>query len=234
MTERRQERLRLLLTVVSMENRYLFQIDWISEPREEVVERHAKEAHIALIYAENQDEAIRTGKWILNSNVCCLIIFYGERAAGLKPYFSARPVAFMEHIEDHDKRIDAWTELIESTCAAVEAQPLCFRWESRKCSYFLPHDMILHIQSLRTTLQIASESGRIYEAPGKLDAAEQKIMEDTDRFMRVHQSFLVNLSKVRAWDKSQNMLLLSDGSMIPVSKRYLREVRRRLEMQNLI
>lgn len=89
--------------------------------------------------------------------------------------------------------------------------------------------MLFYIQSQRTILLLAMVSGQIYEVPGKLDAAQMRLEKDTDLFLRVHQSFLVNMSKVLAFDKNRNMLLLLDGSQIPVSKRYIKEVRGRLE-----
>lgn len=228
--EERQMWLRQLLSEMAWKMDCEFQVDWISVETEEVVGRHGKEAHMAFLHVGNHTmAAVRTGKWILNSNVYCQIVFYGRTAVNLQPYFAARPVAVMRHVESVQERILIWKKQIEDMCAAVEAQRQCFKWDSKQFAYVIPYDMLFYIQSQRTILLLAMVSGQIYEVPGKLDAAQMRLEKDTDLFLRVHQSFLVNMSKVLAFDKNRNMLLLLDGSQIPVSKRYIKEVRGRLE-----
>lgn len=228
--ERRQAWLRRLLSSIVWNKDYEFQVDWITDENEEVVERHGKEAHMAFLYVGEQTmSAIQNGKWILNSNIHCQIVFYGSKAVDLYPYFQARPVAVMRNTENKEDRIRIWTKQIEDMCTVVEGQRQCFKWDSKQLACIIPYNMLLYIQSQRTLLQLALVSGRVYEVPGKLDGAQMRLEKDTDLFLRVHQSFLVNMSKVMALDKGKNMLLLLDGSQIPVSKRYIKEVRNRLE-----
>ena len=55
--EERQEWLRLLLSNVAWSRDCEFQVDWISEVNEEVVERHGRAAHMAFLYVGSQTAA---------------------------------------------------------------------------------------------------------------------------------------------------------------------------------
>lgn len=50
-----------------------------------------------------------------------------------------------------------------------------------------------------------------------------------DTFLRVHRSFLVNRSKIRQVFLSQNLVILADGSEVPLSRSYKPAVRNYLE-----
>ncbi|QNG60765.1 LytR/AlgR family response regulator transcription factor [Metabacillus idriensis] len=68
-----------------------------------------------------------------------------------------------------------------------------------------------------------------YKTGDPLVTVEKKL--NPDAFLRVHRSFLVNMhhiSEIEPWFNSTYNLIMKDGSKIPVSRTYVKELKQRL------
>ena len=80
----------------------------------------------------------------------------------------------------------------------------------------LPFDSIIYIEGLKDYVKFCMESPE----PPVLSLMNMKNLEESlpaDRFMRVHRSFIVNLSKIRAIDRGRIIL---ENANIPVGDTY--------------
>jgi two-component system response regulator LytT len=70
---------------------------------------------------------------------------------------------------------------------------------------------------------------QVYKTGEPLVTVEKKLSHDW--FVRVHRSFLVNLqhiSEIEPWFNSTYNLIMKDGSKVPVSRTYVKELKQRL------
>lgn len=82
--------------------------------------------------------------------------------------------------------------------------------------YQIPIKEILYFETCAPhRLTLYSISSNI-EFRGDLSQIEQELHEN---FLRVHQSFLVNKDVIKSVDRKNNILKLSDGSELPISRR---------------
>lgn len=84
---------------------------------------------------------------------------------------------------------------------------------------------ILYFESDKRQLQLVTES-ETYLFYGKLEEAEGKLGEG---FLRCHRSFLVNMEHIRK--HSVEEIVLQNGKVIPVSRSYAKEVKRKLMLE---
>lgn len=100
----------------------------------------------------------------------------------------------------------------------------CFSYE--RCSYSVPKREILYFESKKrlVLLHAAKEEHRFYQ---KLDDLELQL--SGEGFLRCHKSFLVQERHIKSW--RENALWLADGTELPISRTYEKEVNRRLMLR---
>ncbi|MCM1326634.1 MAG: LytTR family DNA-binding domain-containing protein [Bacteroidales bacterium] len=86
----------------------------------------------------------------------------------------------------------------------------------------IPYRKIRYISSRGHTLSIYCTDGKIQESTGKLNDLELQVCGDD--FMRCHQSFIVNMYQV---EELRGTDLMIAGELIPVSRRYYPEIKKR-------
>lgn len=126
----------------------------------------------------------------------------------LKP---VREEALQEVIERVEHQMGRWTE-----------PTLHFKWRSKIGS--IPYDQILFVSSREHKLYIYCKDGTIQECMGKLDETAAQICGAA--FLRVHQSFVVNMYCVESLSGSE---LAIGGYRIPISRRYYLKARKRYQ-----
>ncbi len=92
-------------------------------------------------------------------------------------------------------------------------------FQSGSESTSLPVRDILLFESNKRIITLKTVSGREYTFYGKLDEVEQTLKKQD--FVRCHQSFLINATKISSLMPSS--AVLSDGTVVPVSKHRARE-----------
>lgn len=99
---------------------------------------------------------------------------------------------------------------------------LWFRWRGQAGA--IPYGKILYVSSREHTVFIHCKGGRVQECSAKLNEIAAQICGDV--FSRCHQSFIVNMYQVSSMDGNE---LIVGGQSIPVSRRYLPDIRKRYQ-----
>lgn len=111
---------------------------------------------------------------------------------------------------------------VEKNLEAGRQQKLSF--QSRGQIRSIPYEKILHISSRNHIFSVRCTDGTELEGKGKLSDLEAQICGDI--FMRCHQSFIVNMYQVEGLFGTD---LAIGGERIPISRRYLTQVKRRYQ-----
>ena len=98
------------------------------------------------------------------------------------------------------------------------------KWRNTNC--ILEYGDIYYIEGFNRHLYIYTDSDKGYECVGKLQDEEKKLK--TYNFVRCHQGYLVNMSKIKEINKSD--IVLKNNVKIPISRKYRLEL---LESFNL-
>lgn len=99
---------------------------------------------------------------------------------------------------------------------------LRFKWRGKMGS--IPYNKILFVSSQEHKLFIYCLDGTVQECIGKMSEMAEQIRGDT--FLRVHQSYLVNMNFVDSLNGSE--ITVADHN-IPISRRYAAEVKKRFQ-----
>ena len=103
-----------------------------------------------------------------------------------------------------------------------KASSLQFRFRGQMGS--VPYRKILFISSKEHTILVQCQDGNVQKFKGKLNEVALRVCGDT--FFRCHQSFIVNMYHI---DRLHGNEIFISGYRIPISRRYLPEVRRRYQ-----
>lgn len=90
--------------------------------------------------------------------------------------------------------------------------------ETRRQLLHIRHEEILYFESRGKSVYPHLVSGAAESFPARLDVVAARLA--AQRYVRCHQSYLVNLRHIRQLNKATHQLLLSSGAIIPVSKQY--------------
>ena len=102
-----------------------------------------------------------------------------------------------------------------------------FSFQSGRETIRVKQREILYIESDKRQLHLVSQEAE-YQFYGTLEEAQKELGE---QFLRCHRSFLANMEWIEGY--TRDSLKLNGGIVIPVSRSYTKEVKRRL-MLNLI
>lgn len=83
---------------------------------------------------------------------------------------------------------------------------------------FVPYETILYLQADNNYTVVYLEDGTKITASKNLGYYEKKLLEQS--FVRIHQSYMVNLSKVIRYTKAEGgRLILTNNTSLPVSRK---------------
>lgn len=85
----------------------------------------------------------------------------------------------------------------------------------------IPYHQIYYFESSRKKIYIRLKS----EEYSYYDTLEQLTGNLPDDFVRCHKSFIVNKSRITRYAAAKNLIQLDDGTEIPVSRSYRRDIR---------
>ena len=156
---------------------------------------------------------------LLEAQPVCNLVFESEYPEFMHDAISYRPIGYV--IQPAGER----------EVAAVLDRFLFYHWHhtlyytlrTREHDRRIPHSHIRYFQSDSHRVMIyTTESDQPFTQLRRLKDIEQEIAPVG--FLRCHQSYLVNLSFVSVLDHRQMRLILTDGTELPVSKRYFNSV----------
>ncbi len=118
--------------------------------------------------------------------------------------------------------LDGLIKRISQRLHREKEKSLTFRWRGQ--NGMIPYGKILYVSSREHTVYIHCRDGSVQECSGKLNEIAEQICGDV--FSRCHQSFIVNMYHVSSMHGNE---LLVKGQGVPVSRRYLAQIKRRYQ-----
>ena len=97
--------------------------------------------------------------------------------------------------------------------------------ESKDGVVKVPYIKIYYFESCRKKIYVRLHS----EEYGYYSTLEQLMEELPDDFVRCHRSFIINKRKVRSYNAAEGVIEFDDGTQIPVSRSYRKEIRDKIK-----
>ena len=184
---------------------------------EVVTEQHS---YFDLIYLdiemENMD-GIHTALLLRDLALPVLIVYVSAHEEYLKELFCTEPFRFLSKpIERKDLR-----EVFHSACRRIQSRSAYYSFAYKKALHKVPFARIAYFESRGRRIYIHM-SGLAAEGPytevfyGKMNEVEKQVAMVNSRFLRIHQSFLVNFDYVRVIGFSE--VVMMDGQTLQVSE----------------
>lgn len=120
------------------------------------------------------------------------------------------------------EELDRLLERVSKRIEKETERSLQFRWRGQVGR--IAYGKILFVTSREHTVFIHCKDGQVQECAGKLSEIAAQICGEV--FFRCHQSFIVNMYCVNRMNGNE---LIVAGNSIPVSRRYLSDVKRRYQ-----
>ncbi|MEG1566678.1 MAG: LytTR family DNA-binding domain-containing protein [Anaerovoracaceae bacterium] len=142
-------------------------------------------------------------------------------------FISANDIYFtdvyeVEHVFFLTKPIDPNMLHKAILCAGKKVDELAnnfFEVTNKQGTYVLPMQSILYFEKDNRIIYIKTVT-TTYQFYGKFEEIENKLNDD---FLRCHNSYMINLSKIASFEKGH--FIMSDNKKIPVSRSYQQEVK---------
>lgn len=217
----RLTRIREALASYSIRRNMELQVYWYTSQKSfEQLERWIASVCVALIAVG--DIGRKLGRKVYALNPDCRIIFYGSEGERLRSLLRARPIGY--HVVSDGAAVLA--ENLDEVLQEIADSSAFYRFESRRRTLLLPAKNILYFQSDLKSVHIHLKNGQVETVTAKLSNVEQQL---GDFFVRVHQSFLVNASHIRVFDRSRRVVFISNGQELPISDAKYESASARLE-----
>ena len=150
-------------------------------------------------------------------NPDCMTVAVGTPKEEICSFLELRPAG---HMED----ADSFGQIRRLSCRCMErlrTENQVLQIHTRQGEYAVSMRSILYCQSDLKYVQITAKSGTVYRKLWKLDELLSILPE---YFMRIHQSYVVNVREADAFDRTSHEPQMTDGSRLPVSRPYLQAV----------
>lgn len=154
---------------------------------------------------------------LYRKNPCCLPVAVGRPEGDLCRYLELRPAGYLAGAED-EARIEALClACAEEQAASGQVLQIVTRQGSRAVSL----STVTYCRSDQKYVLLVTDSGQVYRKLGKLSELAAQLPK---RFVRTHQSFLVNWDRVSGLDRRTWELVLDSGERVPVSRAYKEQI----------
>ena len=195
----------------------------IFEEGDELLQYIQRYGHIDILLldvAMRGKNGIETARIIRETDLQTLLIFVSAYDAYFKEMIEVQPFAFLEKPVAEKKLDKVLRRALDMTAGGNER----FLFSSQKHRYSIALAEVMYFESLRRQICIHCTDDT-YIFYGKLNAVEKETAGASCKFVRVHVSYIVNLSHIRKWDYDR--VVMDDGEEIPISKKYRKEMKYR-------
>lgn len=173
----------------------------------------------------NQKEALQLAAALRERELYASWVYVGKNREALLRMLLLRPSAFLpdpaqtEHLCFILKRLDHYHQ--------IQQKKLYFSFKCDGEWMRIPYDEISYFESNAKKVILRKENGgETYYFTAKLDDIEQEL---PSFFLRCHQSYLVNMHKIRSLDTRERTFLLFSGEEILISRRMYTEAKERYQ-----
>ena len=140
------------------------------------------------------------------------IVFVSQYERYFKQMFQVYPCQFIEKPIAREKVYDVLDKIVKEHQIFYES--FIFKYKRKTVNITLGG--VLYFASERRVIKILMENGREYVFYEKMDALERMLEGYSNRFIRIHQSYLVNGRQIEQFFPSR--VMMRNGDVLPISR----------------
>lgn len=140
------------------------------------------------------------------------IIFVSQYREYFDGMFRVYPFQYIEKPVSKQEVFEALDKVLEEQRVSYET----FSFRYNRMTYNITLREVLYFASDKRMIRIAMEGGRELVFYEKMDALEKKLSAYDHRFLRIHQSYLVNEQQIEQYLPAE--VRLRNGEILPISR----------------
>lgn len=164
------------------------------------------------------DNGIDTAAKIKESNPCCYVVFISGYEKYYKAAFSVQPYQFL----DKPIKKEDMERIIETVSKKLINDDQVFAFEYGRKQYRINLREILYFVSDLRKIMICTKDGAVYYFYGKMNDVENELKNMSIAFMRIHQSYIINMNYIKVLQKKN--IVMQDDSLFPISSSRWKQV----------
>lgn len=161
---------------------------------------------------------VETARKIRETDTKAIFIFITSYEQYWKEIINVQPFAYI------DKPVvrGRLEETVRRAIALAGSRGGMIQFSSRKKKYRIFLREILYFESDKREILVFCEK-KNYSFYGKLDEVEEELKQYSEKFLRIHKSFLVNPIYIK--ESSYEKIIMCDGKEITISPKYRKVIR---------
>lgn len=174
---------------------------------------------------------ISAAEQIRNREFPALIVYVSSYEKYLKELFNTEPFRFLSKPIDGNKFRSVFMDANKRIRQKSEYFSFSYNKEYIKIPlgkiyYFESRNRVIYIHTARTVRCENTETGEAeYRFYGKMNDVEKQLSDSNARFLRIHQSYLVNFDYIKSMNFTS--VTMSDGTVLQISEDRQKNVRAR-------
>lgn len=186
-------------------------------------------SYFDLIYLDiemDDMDGIHTALLLRDLALPVLIVYVSAHEEYLKELFRTEPFRFLSKPVE---KAEFW-EVFNSACRRIQSKAAYYSFVYRKAIHKVPFNHITYFESCGRRIYIhisgpATEDHYTEVFYGKMNEVEKQVAAVNNRFLRIHQSFLVNFDYIRVIGFSE--VVMMDGQALQISEERQKNARTR-------
>lgn len=164
---------------------------------------------------------VEAARKIRETDMNAILIFITRDEQYWKEIINVQPFAYIDKPIVREKLEEA----VMRAVALAGSRGGMIRFSSRKKAYRIFLREIFYFESNKREVLVFCEKQQ-YSFYRKLDEVEEELRQHQEKFLRVHQSFLVNPVYIK--ESSHEKIIMCDGKEITISTKYKKRIRQYL------
>lgn len=165
-----------------------------------------------------RDNGIEVAQELKKNNPCCQIIFVSGYNRYYKEAFRVQPFQFVDKPIKKEEIIQVIQDVAEVVIDNDEVFSFEYKWQQYR---ILLKDILYFVSDSRMIF-LFTQDGKKYEFYGKLSDVEEDINKQTDTFLRVHKSYLINMTYIKIFNSEK--VIMQDDKVVQISTRKRKSV----------
>ena len=175
------------------------------------IEKYACGIHVALVSicsSECQDFCLKLNAANPNCRICYYNVIGEDSISISNPLWFAK--GDIPECSDKQKT----SEIIDHIFDGLKYFGNLLMFDTRQLLYIIPIEEVVYFQSDLKYVNIACRNGEKISVYKKLDVIENSL---SIVFLRIHKSYIVNKMYIDKIDKTSRLIVLTDGTELPIS-----------------
>ncbi|MGN0426026.1 MAG: LytR/AlgR family response regulator transcription factor [Acetatifactor sp.] len=182
-----------------------------------------------LIYMDiemDRIDGIHAAEIIRKNNISTLIVYISSYEKYLKDLFKTEPFRYISKPIDSKQFTDTFLSAYKRICQKAEYftftyNKYLYKMPLRLISYFESRNRVLYIHTINSSSD--QQENTLQKCYKKMNDVEKELVAANQRFIRIHQSYLVNYEYIRSI--SFTAVTLVDGTKLQISADRQKRVR---------